>query len=183
MAQGSGGRGDVAATVGPMGDGEAPSLSLDDRMVIDTPEGVDLALVVAGLGSRGAALLIDYLAIGVGVGAAFLVAIFAADFSEGLATAVVSLALFVALLGYFPLLETFWNGQTLGKRALGLRVTTLEGGRAPFWRVIVREVLRLIDILPTVYLVGATSIVVSDHNQRVGDLAAGTLVVRVRQRG
>jgi uncharacterized RDD family membrane protein YckC len=91
------------------------------------------------------------------------------------------LALLLTLLvvwTYFIVLEWLWNGQTLGKRAFGLRVITEDGSPAPFTAVLIRNLLRLVDFLPALYGVGVMAIVLSPKSQRLGDMAAGTYVVR-----
>jgi hypothetical protein len=87
------------------------------------------------------------------------------------------------LFGYYVLFEAFGSGRTPGKRITGLRVLTLDGGRASFWRIVIRNVVRFVDYLPAAYLVGMISILVSEKHQRVGDVAAGTMVVRERVAG
>lgn len=89
-------------------------------------------------------------------------------------------AIFVLItLAYFFVCEAT-TGQTLGKRVLGIRVATLDGRRASAGSVLLRTVLRLVDALPFLYLVGLISVVATGRNrrQRLGDLAAGTAVVR-----
>ena len=91
--------------------------------------------------------------------------------------------LFSAVLfgwSYFILLEWLWNGQTLGKRLFGLRVINEDGSPARFIAVFVRNLVRVADFLPGLYGFGLVSIVLSSRSQRLGDLAAGTYVVRAR---
>jgi hypothetical protein len=91
----------------------------------------------------------------------------------------IALILTLSLIwAYFILLEWLWNGQTLGKRVYGLRVITEDGSPAPFTAVLVRNLLRLVDFLPAFYGVGVLVIILSPKSQRLGDLAAGTYVVR-----
>jgi uncharacterized RDD family membrane protein YckC len=151
-----------------------------DRLVIATPEGLDLALDLAGPGSRFTAGIID-LAIQAVIVTAVLVLAIAAG---GLAGTVVSAAVpLVIYLGYHILFETLGGGRTPGKRATGLRVLRTDGAPEDVVSSLVRNVLRLVDGLPLLYVPGIVSIVVTRRNQRLGDLAAGTIVVRERQGG
>src|SRR5262249_41131037 len=99
----------------------------------------------------------------------------------GFAVALYTIAAFLVIVGYDVAFEVLNSGRTPGKRLNGLRL--VREGREPvtFLASSVRNTLRLIDILPAVYLVGCASILVTSRNQRVGDLAAGTLVVRERK--
>jgi uncharacterized RDD family membrane protein YckC len=90
-------------------------------------------------------------------------------------------AIFAAFLAYDILFEIKASGRTLGKRWTGLRVVTLEGGPVDFRTSAVRNLLRLVDLLPFAYTTGMVTILATSRNQRLGDLAAGTLVVRERR--
>jgi len=79
---------------------------------------------------------------------------------------------------YFIVLEWLWDGRTLGKRMFGLRVISADGSPASFTAVLVRNLLRIVDFLPAFYGLGLLAIVLSSRSQRLGDLAAGTYVVR-----
>jgi uncharacterized RDD family membrane protein YckC len=87
-----------------------------------------------------------------------------------------ALIYFIIVFGYYFLLETV-GGQTLGKKLMGLKVVAVDGRLTPA-KVIVRTLLRIIDALPAFYLLGVILVAVSSKNQRLGDMAAGTLVVR-----
>lgn len=164
-----------------------------DHIRIDTPESVDLALEPAGLGSRFFAALIDGLIQGAVIFLVVLAAIpvmavtFADDFMASTAgiAVIAILVLGVSLLFflYKLLFEAFWNGQTIGKRVAGIRVVQANGLPVGFLQVVIRNLLRLIDFLPSYYLVGAVSILATRKKQRLGDLAAGTVVVRDRPAG
>src|SRR5690606_26580251 len=97
--------------------------------------------------------------------------------------AVAATGVFLVVLGYPTAAETRSNGQTIGKRALGIAVVKVDGTPVTFMSAIVRNVLRVIDILPGTYLVGAIAIFASARNQRVGDMAAGTIVVHRNRAG
>jgi uncharacterized RDD family membrane protein YckC len=157
----------------------------EDRVRIETPEGVDLDLRLAGLGSRFVATLIDLLIQGsvvIGAGLALVgVEIFAEDsVASGIGAAVFSIVLFLVILGYDILFEVLASGRTPGKRWTGLRVVRTGGQPVRFLTSAIRNLLRLVDVLPFGYLVGAVAILVTPRNQRLGDVAAGTLVVRER---
>jgi uncharacterized RDD family membrane protein YckC len=155
-------------------------VELDDRITIATPEGVDLELTLAGVGSRFVSALVDFLLqiallAGVtGVGAAV------GAFGNGFGSAVVLIASFLVFAAYDVLFEVFASGRTPGKRLNGLRVVRIDGSPVTFFTSAIRNVLRLVDLLPGMYLVGIVSILVTRRNQRLGDVAAGTLVVRER---
>jgi uncharacterized RDD family membrane protein YckC len=101
-----------------------------------------------------------------------------------LALAVVVVIVFLINFFYEVLFETLASGRTPGKRATGLRVVALDGRPVTFVRSSIRNLLRVIDALPFAYVIGMVAILVSARNQRLGDLAAGTLVVReVRRSG
>jgi len=143
-----------------------------------TPEAVPLALDVAGLGSRMIAILIDTL-----IQAPFFIALTVAFASaHGGVGAQVAYALisFALVWGYFPLFEGLWRGRTPGKRAQSLRVVRSDGQPVTFANVLVRNLIRIVDILPGNYGVGVVSAALTRKSQRLGDIAAGTIVVRER---
>ncbi len=151
-------------------------MRLDDRVTIATPEGVTLELVLAGLGSRFVARLLDTVV--------QLAIIFALVFGTvvshppGAVQAVVIVATFLVVLAYDIPFELLNDGRTLGKMAAGIRVVDTAGEPISFFASLMRNILRLIDFLPVLYAIGATSIVITGKDQRLGDLAAGTVVVR-----
>jgi uncharacterized RDD family membrane protein YckC len=151
---------------------------LDEQVTIATPEGLEVDLVLAGLGSRFAARLIDTL-----VQAAAIVALIvvSAELSNGgWIVAAMFVLFFLIVFAYDIGCEVIASGRTLGKRAAGLRVVRSGGQPVGFVASLIRNVLRIVDFLPSFYLLGAILIVASRQNQRLGDLAAGTLVVRER---
>lgn len=151
-------------------------------MAVATPEGVTLEFTLAGVGSRFAAAFVDGL---VQLGLIIGVLLLGWGLSNvGPAGLVVSyLGVFVVLFGYDILWETFASGRTPGKRWNGLRVVKVGGGPVTFLTSAIRNLLRLIDIMPGFYLVGIVTILATPKNQRLGDLAAGTIVVRERTVG
>ncbi len=153
--------------------------SLDDRVTIATPEGIELELVLAGVGSRFAAALLDVV---IQLGAIFALAVVIAPAGDsGFVVAVYLVAVFLVIFAYDIALETWNRGRTVGKLAAGLRVVRVGGEPEGFLTAAVRNFLRIVDFLPAFYVVGVISILVTSRNQRLGDLAAGALVVRERR--
>lgn len=149
-----------------------------------TPEAVPLDLPVAHLGSRGLAYLLDALIVG-----GLLVALFAAAGAVGDAVSAgpswlaVALALLLVLgvqLGYPIGFETLWSGRTPGKAALGLRVVTVEGAPVEFRHAAIRAALGLVDFQLTFGAAAVLTALFSPRTQRLGDIVAGTLVLRER---
>jgi uncharacterized RDD family membrane protein YckC len=157
---------------------------MSDSYYVETPEIVAVAYDVAGAGSRCLAAVIDTLLILI-VQVAIGAALFIAGAQLGLdttgasvVTAVYALAAFAVLWGYYLLFELIWNGQSPGKRLIGLRVVR-EGGRPiSFAASAVRNLIRIVDFLPLFYGLGTVVMFVDPRSRRLGDLAAGTLVVR-----
>ena len=153
----------------------------EDRLTIDTPEGVPLELTLAGVGSRFASALLDYILQFIILVALALVLRYGAGFSPGsssVSAAFWVVGFFAVFWGYDVAFEVLNSGRTPGKAANGLRVVRESGAPVTFGPSAVRNVIRIIDLLPGTYLVGITSILLTKRNQRVGDLAAGTLVIR-----
>ena len=153
-------------------------MEYEDRLRIATPEGVDLELTLAGVGSRFSAALIDFL-IQVALLVALSVAFLIGGGFGGWGGAAFAILAFLLFAGYDVLFEVLNSGRTPGKGLNGIRVVRVAGSPVRFLTSTIRNVLRLIDI-QFFYLVGITSILVTKRNQRIGDLAAGTLVVRER---
>lgn len=149
----------------------------DTRFV--TPEAVSVTIDVAGLGSRMIATLIDssiqgalLLLVGFAIAGLGLEGVPAAAAGIG--------AVLLLSWGYFFVFESLWDGRTPGKRAQRIRVVRVDGQPVGWVQVAVRTLLRLADVLPTAYAIGSMSILLTRRSQRLGDLAAGTLVVRER---
>ena len=158
-------------------------MEYEDRVRIATPEGVDVELTLAGIGSRFIAAILDLLIQGGVLLAASLVLGVTGGDGSGLAVAAFSIIFFLVFFGYDVLFEVRSRGRTLGKRWTGLRVVRSGGRPITFVPSCVRNVMRLVDILPAFYAIGMLSIFVTARNQRLGDLAAGTLIVRDRPGG
>ncbi len=148
-------------------------------LTLRTPEGIAFDLPLAGPASRVLAWSIDaacLAAAGSLLGAAAnSFQLVGGDAVAGLVTVLY----FVLQTGYGMACEWFWRGQTLGKRVLRLRVVDQQGLRLQPHQVVLRNLLRAVDSLPLLYLVGGTAVALSRRAQRLGDLAAGTVVVRV----
>jgi uncharacterized RDD family membrane protein YckC len=152
-----------------------------------SPEKVPLVYRVAGVGSRFLAWLLDLLIL---VGLFFLAVIMGQVWEEaraGFGMAVAMIGTFCAQWGYFVLFEWLWHGQTPGKWVIGLRVIDLEGTGISFGQAAVRNILRVADglpllipdVVPVLYGVGFLVAACNREQRRLGDLAAGTLVVYV----
>jgi len=152
----------------------------EDRMAVATPEGVTLEFTLAGVGSRLIAGLLDVLVQGAIGFAIWLITMLLALVVQEWALAFAALAFFLLLFGYDITFETLGSGRTPGKRWTGLRVVQVGGGPVTFRASAVRNLLRMVDALPFAYVVGIVAITATEKNQRLGDLAAGTLVVRER---
>ncbi|HVP78289.1 MAG TPA: RDD family protein [Thermodesulfobacteriota bacterium] len=145
---------------------------------IKTPEGITFALPLAGPVARFLAWVIDFAcifailtAINIGVQ---ITRIVSSDFAQAAAI----LSYFAVSIGYGILCEWSYKGQTVGKRLMSLRVMDVEGLRLQFSQIVIRNVLRFVDSLPMCYLVGGLSCLLSPKSQRLGDLAANTIVTR-----
>jgi uncharacterized RDD family membrane protein YckC len=154
----------------------ATPVALETRMAIATPEGVEVELTLAGIGSRFMAGALDYtIQIVVIVAMALIL-----QPAGGAGAAIFTSASFAMIFFYDVLFEVLGGGRTPGKRVNGLRVVRSGGRPITFSRSALRNILRLIDILPGMYAVGMIVMFISPRNQRVGDLAAGSYVVRDR---
>jgi len=145
---------------------------------IRTPEGVEFPLIIASPITRFLALLIDVLCVQIATGLAGIVVGVLGLLNSDWAGAAYALASAVLSLGYPILMEWRWRGQTLGKRVLRLQVMDEQGLRLQFSQVVIRNLLRAVDVLPGFYLVGGVSAWWSANGQRLGDFAASTIVVR-----
>jgi uncharacterized RDD family membrane protein YckC len=169
---------------------------IDDAYDLRTPEQIDIQYDLAGLGSRFMAIALDtlvqsivFLALAAvfGLGMALLSQssrdLFGrdADFLAVIGVAVAVLLIFLLTWGYFLIFELIWSGQTPGKRWAGIRVLTTRGEPVTLVHVLVRNLLRLVDMLPTSYTIGIICILVTRRSQRLGDMVAGTVVVRERR--
>ncbi len=165
-------------------------MSGGDQYTLETPENIQVHFELAGLGTRFCAMLVDTLllvAITI-VLFIFVVLMFSASAvfeSKGsgqwLAAVIIALGITLLSEGYFILFEWLMRGQTPGKKALKIRVIRDDGTPATIHEVLVRNVLRLIDFLPFSYGVGAIVMFASRLSKRLGDIAAGTIVIKEGQ--
>ena len=163
-----------------------------DMLQIDTPENVTFEYDVSGIGSRFLAALVDtvivvlaeVIVIAASVWASNNLIEDALDSSSGTAfawiLAIFSLIAFVLFWGYYIFFEIAWNGQTPGKRLTSIRVIRMDGTPVGASEVVIRNLVRLIDLLPAAYGIGVVSMFVTEKSRRIGDLAAGTVVVHDR---
>jgi uncharacterized RDD family membrane protein YckC len=156
-----------------------------DQLTIETPEQTALNFAVAGIGSRFLALAFDVLiqtVIGVVVGIAGAFALggmFVVAPKAGMwGGAILILFYFMLYFGYYAFFEIFWNGQTPGKRQVGIRVIKDSGRPLTPAESIGRNLMRIVDWMPFFYAIGVTSAFLTKGNKRLGDLVVGSIVVR-----
>lgn len=151
-------------------------MEYEDTTRIATPEGVELELRLAGLGSRFSAELIDILIKAVLLGALVLIAYLA--FGEIAAGVVFAVGILAAVVVYDVVFEVRSAGATPGKRALGIRVLEEDGAPVGLRSSAIRNVIRLIEGFALLYIPAIIAVLATRRNQRLGDLAAGTVVAR-----
>jgi uncharacterized RDD family membrane protein YckC len=157
---------------------------VEDRYTVDTPENIEFGYDIAGIGSRMLAAIIDTSIILALQAIILLLGSFATDsagLAESVRTALATIAGFMILWGYYIAFEVIWNGQSPGKRALGLRVVRTGGRPITFTAAVIRNLVRLVDFLPFFYGIGVVVMFVDSRSRRLGDLAAGVIVVRERR--
>lgn len=163
----------------------------DTRYRVETPEQIGLEYDIAGLGTRLMAAIVDMIFLGLIAGVALcfgvfgLTAVFGSISDEGtanaIAIAIVALIVFFVVWGYFVLFETIWHGQSPGKRWTGLRVIQEGGYPIGFSHAAIRNIVRVADFLPFLYIFGAIVMLVDSRSRRLGDLVAGTIVIKEQQ--
>lgn len=145
---------------------------------ITTPEGITFALPLASPITRSVAWLVDLvivIALEIGIGSVIgRLGVLQPD----AARAFITLSYFIISIGYGLLFEWRWRGQTIGKKLLRLRVVDERGLHLHFTQIFVRNLLRFVDMFPAFYFVGGMTALCSAHGQRLGDIAANTVVVR-----
>ena len=157
-------------------------------LTVETPENLLLRLPLAGFGPRFLALFIDSLISGLVAGVVLFAAIMlmmgavsSNPNSTGFMVLILVVTLVITLLltsGYFIIFEQIWNGQTPGKRLAGIRVIKRGGQPLEFRNILLRNLLRIVDNLPSNYVTGLVCFFATKHQQRLGDLVADTVVVR-----
>lgn len=160
----------------------------DEDLSILSTENVNFAVETAGLGSRFTAATIDLTVQGLIVTLLLLAAYIGMAYlpplegwsrwTKALVAAFLGILLFIVLWGYYFLFEWLWDGQTPGKRWLGLRVMQTSGMPITVWAALTRNLIRVADFLPALYGVGALIAIFNPNNRRAGDLIAGTIVAR-----
>jgi len=151
------------------------------HLVLTTPEGVAFRLTLAGPVSRGLAIMVDWMVVNVAMSLVMSVVSMLGMLSPDIGGGIYFLLAFLLPILYAMVLESVWRGQTLGKRLLKLRVIDQEGLRLQVSQVVVRNLLRTVDSLPLFYLTGGVAALLSSKAQRLGDLAANTVVIRHSQ--
>ena len=146
-------------------------------MTLETPEGLTVTVPLAGVGSRFVSAGIDF-TIQILLTTAAAVVFLAFGVGGGLGPGLFAIAVFAIFFVYDVGFEVLSGGRTPGKRWTGLRVVRSGGQPVGFVASAIRNILRLVDFLPSVYLAGIVSILVTKRNQRLGDLAADTVVAR-----
>ena len=169
------------------------TVATEEVLIIETPERVPLHFALASIGNRFLACALDH-----AVQAAVLLLILLSGVIIGNATssslenafssapkwvyAVMILLLFLTFAGYFAFFEWLWSGQTPGKRWMKLRVIREDGRPITFWEASVRNLIRSLDMMPfPFYSIGLICVFMNGRDQRVGDMVAGTVVVRERE--
>jgi uncharacterized RDD family membrane protein YckC len=149
-----------------------------NTLIIRTPEGIVFSQLLAGPVTRFFACLIDQFCIQVALSLLMKLLSILMVFNCSFAIAFYVIGSFVLSIGYGVFFEWMWRGQTVGKRLLRLRVMDVEGLRLQFNQIVVRNLLRFVDSLPFFYFVGGITCWLSSKSQRLGDIAANTVVVR-----
>lgn len=159
---------------------------MNDHLSVETPEQINLNFQKAGIGSRFYAALID-------TSLLLLIVIIGRYFNEKLIfelqgvfgnwlAAIGGIVVFALFWGYYMAFEIITNGQSPGKRLLGLRVMKVGGYPISFADSAIRNLVRIVDFLPFCYCIGMTTMLINGNWQRLGDLAAGTLVVKTSRK-
>jgi uncharacterized RDD family membrane protein YckC len=157
----------------------------ENILPIDTPENVLLDAEIAGFGTRCVAALLDYLILLLFLllfTYVFIRAISGSNVRNEWAIASYVALQFLIVTFYHLLFEFLWNGQTPGKRIFGIRVVQSNGLPLTTSGVIIRNFIRLFDFLPLLYGVGLIALFATKHTQRLGDLAAKTVVIREQRK-
>lgn len=151
----------------------------DSELVVATPERVSFDYQIAGLGTRAIAQLLDLLIVsGMLLALSFFALGFMAVQAETVANLILIIGGFVIVFGYFWACEAFFSGQTVGKRVFRLRTVGDRGEPVTFAQAAIRNIVRIVDFLPYAYGVGVIALFVNGRGKRLGDLVAGTVVVK-----
>ena len=162
---------------------------MERSLEVRTGESIVIRYELAGLGSRFLAMFIDFTfqiaaAFVVVVGGLILASILGYSVARQLGTSVaiaaLAVVLFLIFFGYFIIFETIWNGTTPGKHLIGIRVVRDGGFPLDFMGAVIRNVIRSLEFSLGFYAISAIVVLISNENKRLGDFAAGTIVVRDR---
>lgn len=146
-----------------------------ETVKVNTSQHVDIDYPVAGVGERMAGWLIDMAALGI----VFIVIIFSVSTVQiGLVSKIIFITYAALFLFYDLASEIFFNGQTLGKKLLKTKVVSLDGGQPTLGQYFIRWVFRIVDFPLTAWAGGFLSVVLSENKQRIGDIVAGTTVIK-----
>ena len=174
-------------------------MSSVEQYTLETPESVEVSFELAGAGSRFCALLIDWMLIFLGLLCLVMVGCMVSladpgrlfdnwapggNSGSGLmswANAVLIILMFVITTGYYIIFELVMRGQTPGKRSLKIRTIRDDGTPVGGSEVVIRNLVRIVDFLPAFYLLGGLVVMLSSAQKRLGDVAAGTIVVKERE--
>ena len=162
-------------------------MAAPEKLTIDTPEQIPLEFPLAGVGSRFLALAFDTL-LQAGAATILLLILLAVRLFATAAWPAIGpwvaggllLIGFAIYAAYFAIFESIWSGQTPGKRLVGLRVIDVSGRPLTVFAALIRNLLRVVDQIPGIYAVAIVTVLFTRRNQRLGDLAAGTVVVHER---
>lgn len=151
----------------------------DSELVVATPERVSFDYQVAGIGTRAIAQILDLLIlIAILTVLGFVALAVAAAQLDTVASLIMIIGSFVIVFGYFWACEALWSGQTVGKRVFRLRAVGDRGEPLTFAQAAIRNVVRIVDFMPYGYGVGIVALFVNGRGKRLGDLVAGTVVVK-----
>ena len=167
------------------------TVATEETLIIETPERVPLHFALASIGNRFIACAIDHTIQGLALLLIIVASLILANFSSierfvssapKWVYAVAGIIMFLIFSSYFAFFEWIWSGQTPGKRWLKLRVIREDGRPITFWEAAVRNLLRTLDMMPyPFYSIGLISVFYTTRDQRVGDMVAGTVVIRERE--
>ncbi len=153
-----------------------------DRYIVDTPESIEFGYDIAGVGTRFLAALLDT-AIFFMLGTTVYFILDKVTSTDEFTLIEILFSIGSLMLAvYYIAFEQFWNGQTPGKRIFGIRVVQEAGRTVTFSASLIRNLVRMVDFLPLLYGFAVIMMFVDKRSRRLGDMAAGTLVVRDRQR-
>ena len=151
----------------------------DGDLIVATPERVSFDYQVAGLATRGIAQLLDLLLLAGVLFVVYFIALFEVGLGQDTLGALIAIiGSFVVIFGYHWACEAFWSGQTIGKKVFRLRAVGDRGEPMTFFQAGIRNIVRIVDFLPYAYGVGLVVLFINGKGKRLGDLAAGTVVVK-----